>query len=79
MKASKLNKEYTVNKSQADMYARQGFDIYGDDGQLLQGAAGKTVPYEKYEEMQKKNAALAKETEKLKKKLAEAEKLKQKE
>lgn len=54
MKAVKENKEYTIEESQKGFYLAQGFDIYGDDGELLEVAHGKTVPYDEYAALQKK-------------------------
>ena len=66
MKAVKGNRVYTINETQRKSYTAQGFDILGDDGEVLEHAAGKTVPYEKY-------AALADENSQLKAKVAELE------
>jgi len=54
VRAVKENKEYTIEESQQGFYLAQGFDIYGDDGELLEAAHGKTVPYDEYAELQKK-------------------------
>ena len=54
MRAVKENKEYTIEESQKGFYLAQGFDIYGDDGELLEAAHGKTVPYDEYAALQKK-------------------------
>lgn len=48
MKAVKSNKEYTINETMKESYRKDGFDIYGDDGELIAYGAGKTVPYETY-------------------------------
>ena len=48
MKAVKSNKEYTIDETMKDSYRKDGFDIYGDDGELIAYGAGKTVPYETY-------------------------------
>lgn len=66
MKAVKNNRVYTINETQRKSYTAQGFDIIGDDGNVLEHAAGKTVTYGKY-------AALAAENEQLKAKIAELE------
>ena len=66
MKAVKNNRVYTIDETQRKSYSAQGFDIIGDDGSVLEHAAGKTVPYEKY-------AALADENARLKAKIAELE------
>ena len=58
MRAVKENKEYTIEESQQGFYLAQGFDIYGDDGELLETAHGKTVSYDEYAALQKKLEAL---------------------
>ena len=47
MRAVKENKEYFIDDSQKGFYLTQGFDIYGDDGELVEAAPGKTVSYDK--------------------------------
>lgn len=64
MKAVKENKEYTIEESQQGFYLAQGFDIYGDDGELLETAHGKTVPYDEYAALQEKLEALEAELQK---------------
>lgn len=64
MKAVKENKEYFIDDSQKGFYLTQGFDIYGDDGELLEVAHGKTVSYEEYAELQEKLEALEAELQK---------------
>lgn len=53
MKAVKGNKVYTVSEEGAKTYQQQGFDIYDEDGELLQYGAGKTVSYEEYARVKK--------------------------
>lgn len=53
MKARKENKVYDVDKVTKDRYVKEGFDIYDDDGKLIENGKNKTVPYEKYEELEK--------------------------
>ena len=64
MKAVKENKEYFIDDSQKGFYLTQRFDIYGDDGELLEVAHGKTVSYEEYAELQEKLEALEAELQK---------------
>lgn len=64
MRAVKENKEYTIEESQQGFYLAQGFDIYGDDGELLEVAHGKNVSYEEYAELQEKLEALEAELQK---------------
>jgi len=58
MQAVKENKVYTITKTEQKSYQDQGFDIYDDDGEMIAHGRGKTVPYEKYEELLKENEAL---------------------
>ena len=46
MKAVKGNKEYIIDESQKKAYQDTGFDIMGDDGEMIAYGRGKTVPYE---------------------------------
>ena len=66
MRAEKGNKVYTITEEQKEYYQNDGFDIFSDDGEIIAYGTGKNVPYEKY-------AALKKENEVLKEKLAETE------
>ena len=66
MRAEKGNKVYTITEEQKEYYQNDGFDIFSDDGENTAYGTGKNVPYEKY-------AALKKENEILKEKLAETE------
>lgn len=62
MKAKKDNKVYEVDKISKDRYVKDGYDIYDDDGKLIESARNKTVPYAEYEKIKK-------ELEELKKKI----------
>lgn len=73
MKAKKANKVYTVNEVSKEAYLREGYDIYDDDGKLLKRSPVSTVPYAKYEELEKQVDKLKKENKTLKAKLAELE------
>ena len=64
MRAVKENKEYTIEESQKGFYLGQGFDIYNDDGDLVEAGAGKTVSYEEYVALQEKLEALEAELQK---------------
>ena len=64
MRAVKENKEYFIDDSQKGFYLTQGFDIYGDDGELLEASHGKTVPYDEYAALQKKLEELEVEMQK---------------
>lgn len=53
MRAVKGNKEYTIDESQQKFYQDAGFDILGNEGELVAYGRGKTVPYEDYVEATK--------------------------
>ena len=65
MKAVKENKEYFIDDSQKGFYLTQGFDIYGDAGDLVEAGAGKTVSYDEYAALQEKLEALEAELQKV--------------
>lgn len=67
MKAVKNNRVYTITEQQRKTYAAQGFDIVDDSGDIIEHAAGKTVPYAQY-------AKLLAENEQLKAQIAVQEK-----
>lgn len=52
MKALKDNKVYTIDETQKKHYVAQGFDIQDDEGNTIAYGQGKTVPYEKYAELE---------------------------
>lgn len=66
MKAVKSNKEYTIDETVKDSYRKDGFDIYGDDGELIAYGAGKTVPYETYMAVKNERDELKNELEEVK-------------
>ena len=66
MKAKKANKVYTVNEVTKEMYLRDGYDIYDDNGKLLKKSPVSTVPYAKYAELEAQGETLKSENEKLK-------------
>lgn len=53
MKAIKENKVYTVDNTTKDRYVKAGYDIYDDNGKLVENAKNKTVPYDEYEKVKK--------------------------
>lgn len=58
MTAVKGNRSYTITDADKAFYKKQGFDIIGDDGQILEHGDGKTVPYEQYEKVANELEAL---------------------
>ena len=76
MRATKGNKEYTIDEAQKKFYQESGFDILNDDGEVIAYGRGKTVPYEDHmqavrevERLQKLCANLQEEKSDLQKEL----------
>lgn len=76
MRATKGNKEYTIDEVQKKFYQDSGFDILNDDGEVIAYGRGKTVPYEDHmqavrevERLQKLCANLQEEKSDLQKEL----------
>ena len=66
MKAIKDNKIYTVDETSKDAYLVQGFDIYGDNGELIERSPLSTVSRREYDELLDKYNKLVAENKKLK-------------
>lgn len=66
MKAKKDNKIYRIVEAQKKRYLADGYDIYDDEGNLLEYSPLKKIEYNKY-------VAVVKENEELKAKIAELE------
>lgn len=58
MRAVKGNRSYTITDADKVFYKKQGFDILGENGEILEHGDGKTVPYEKYAEVVAENEKL---------------------
>jgi len=58
MFAIKSNKQYTIAAEQTDEYAAVGYDIYGEEMELVKRGAGSSVSYETYEAALKENEEL---------------------
>lgn len=58
MKAVKENKVYTINEAQQERYLKEGFDIYDDEGNVLDYSPKKKVLYSEYAKLLKENAEL---------------------
>ena len=48
MKAVRENKEYTITEDLRQHYKDSGFDIYDDEGNLIEYSRGKTVSIEEH-------------------------------
>lgn len=66
MKAKKDNKIYRIVESQKKRYLADGYDIFDDEGNLLEYSPLKKIEYNKY-------VAIVKENEGLKARIAELE------
>lgn len=66
MKAIKENKTYTVDETSKDAYLAQGFDIYGDNGELIERSPSSTVSRREYDELLDKYNKVVSENKKLK-------------
>lgn len=66
MKAIKENKTYTVDETSKDAYLAQGFDIYGDNGELIERSTSSTVSRREYDELPDKYNKVVSENKKLK-------------
>lgn len=60
MKAIKDNKVYTVDETTKASYLAAGFDIFGDDGKLIERSPSSTVSRKEYDELLEKYNALLK-------------------
>ncbi len=72
MRAVKGNKVYTIDETQQRFYEESGFDILNDQGDVIAYGRGKMVPYGDYvalreekEELEKENAGLKEQLEKM--------------
>lgn len=69
MKARKENKVYSIEEPQKQRYLETGFDIFSDDGKLLEHSPLKKIQYSEFAKLEEENEALKKEIAELKKKL----------
>ena len=73
MIALKLNRQYTINDTDVDTFAKEGYDIYDDAGNLVKYGMGKTVPFEKYAKAMAQIEALQDEIIELREQVKKAE------
>lgn len=74
MKAVKENKEYTITEELKQYYKDSGFDIYDDEGNLIEYSRGRTVSIEEHLKALERIAELEAQIEALEK-LEKPEKL----
>lgn len=68
MKAVKGNRAYTIAEAEKEARRAEGFDIYDDEGKLVEFAKGKTIPYEEHmEEVEALTAELTAAREEIRK------------
>lgn len=65
MLAVKANRCYTIDESQVNAFAKDGYDIYDGD-KIIKYGAGKTVPFEQYMAIKEELEVLKAEFESLK-------------
>lgn len=68
LKAVKGNKVYKIEETEKRKFLAQGYDIYGEDGEIVEHSAKSTVPYKQYAALETQNKKLEAELEELKKK-----------
>ena len=61
MIAIKANRQYTINETDVQSFAKEGYDVYDDKGNLVAIGLGKSVPYEKYMKLMAQVEALQEE------------------
>lgn len=62
MKARKENKVYSITTEQEKQrYLKAGYDVYSDDGKLMEYSPQKKVSYGRYDALRKENGALKEE------------------
>lgn len=76
MIAIKSNRQYTINETDVQSFAKEGYDIYDDKGNLVAYGMGKSVPYEKYMKMTERVEELQDEIIALRETIAKLEKKK---
>ena len=66
MKAKKENKSYRIkDELEKNRYLKEGYDIYDDDGKLLEHSPLKKIAYSAYAELKEENKTLKAENETL--------------
>lgn len=67
MKAKKENKVYKVTTDvEKQRYLKDGYDIYDDDGKIIEYSPLKKIEYGKYKKLEEENNSLKAEIESLK-------------
>lgn len=67
MRAKKENKVYRITtEAEKKRYLNEGFDIYDEDGKIIEHSPKKKIAYGEYAKLQEENVALKAEIETLK-------------
>ena len=69
MLAIKENRQYTITEADVQSFAKEGYDVYDDHGNLIAYGVGKSVPYEKYMRLMEQVEALQEEIIELREKV----------
>lgn len=78
MKAKKENKSYKISSDlEKQRYLKEGYDIYDDDGKLLEYSPLKKIAYSEYAKLKVDAEALKAENELLRAQIAELTAVKQ--
>lgn len=71
MRAKKENKVYQIStEAEKQRYLKAGYDIYSDDGKLLEYTPLKKIAYSEYAKLQEQNKSLEAENKALKAQLS---------
>lgn len=73
MIARKENREYTINETDVQSFAKDGYDVYDDAGNLVAYGVGKTVPFDRYMKLMEQNEKLQDEIIALREQVKKAE------
>lgn len=73
MVAIKENRQYTINDTDVQSFAKEGYDIYDDKGNIVAYGMGKTVSYEKYAKLMEQVESLQDEIITLREQVKELE------
>lgn len=73
MVAIKENRQYTINETDVQSFAKEGYDVYDDNGNIIAYGVGKSVPYEKYMRLMEQVEALQEEIIDLKEQIKKLE------
>ena len=73
MLAIRENRQYTITEADVQSFAKEGYDVYDDNGNLVAYGVGKSVPYEKYMRLMEQVESLQEEIIELREKVKSLE------